>query len=101
MLLDKYAPHLVPDRDYRATTDDEQRSEFIREHIGQIAHAIRDGIDIRGYLYWTLFDNFEWSHGPTAHFGLAATNGETGAREARPSSNVYAEICRGNSLVIE
>lgn len=97
----RYGVPLIITENGCATTDDEQRSAFIREHINQVATAVRDGIDVRGYLYWTLFDNFEWSHGHNAHFGLAAIDAETGTRLPRPSSKVYAEICRRNSLNIE
>ena len=81
-----------------ATTDDEQRSAFIRDHVAQLARAVGDGIDILGYLYWTLVDNFEWSYGPTAFFGLAGMDADTGERRPRPSSGVYAQICRDNGL---
>jgi beta-glucosidase len=49
---------------------DEQRSDFIRAHIYALDRARADGIDVVGYLYWSLTDNFEWSYGYRGRFGL-------------------------------
>ena len=38
----------------------------------QIERAVREGIDVRGVMYWTLVDNFEWAEGWTIKFGLYA-----------------------------
>jgi beta-glucosidase len=97
----KYGVPLIITENGCATTEDAQRADFIKDHIAQVAAAIGSGIDIRGYLYWTLFDNFEWSHGYNAHFGLAKYDGTTGARVTRPSSDVYADICKSNRLAID
>jgi beta-glucosidase len=83
-----------------ATEDDEQRAVFIRQHIEQVARALKDGIDIRGYLYWTLMDNFEWAYGTTAHFGLADVDACSLNRIPRPSSAVFAEICGRNAVYV-
>ena len=83
-----------------ATIDDDQRSGFIREHILQLAKAVKSGVDVRGYFHWTLMDNYEWTHGTQAHFGLAAVDGRTGERMPRPSSSLYARICKTNSVEI-
>ena len=83
-----------------ATTNDEERATFIREHLHELARAIRDGIDVRGYLYWTLMDNYEWAEGTNAHFGLVAVDATTRERTPRQSSRVYAEICRANRLEV-
>lgn len=81
-----------------ATSDDNKRIAFLREHILQLARAIRDGADVRGYFHWTLLDNYEWAHGPEAHFGLAAVDLESGERLPRRSSAVYADICAANRI---
>jgi len=94
----RYGVPLLITENGLATRDDGDRQTFIREHVAQVARAIRDGLDVRGYMYWTLMDNFEWTHGTTAHFGLAEVDGETQARSPRPSSTVYREICVSNRL---
>lgn len=60
---------------------DDRRGLFIRRYLYGVSQAIRDGVDVRGYFYWSLMDNFEWAayvsgrhhHGrgarPVAHAG--------------------------------
>jgi beta-glucosidase len=47
-----------------------QRADFIRAHLYALDRARAEGIDVIGYLYWSLIDNFEWSHGYRGRFGL-------------------------------
>ncbi|GAA3171572.1 family 1 glycosylhydrolase [Nonomuraea salmonea] len=50
-----------------------------------------DGVDVRGYLYWSLLDNYEWgSYEPT--FGLVAWDRETFARRPKPSLAWLGEV---------
>ncbi len=77
-----------------ATEDDRQRCSYLVDHLQQVATARRDGIDLLGYLHWTLMDNFEWHLGTGPKFGLAAVDPGTGARVPRPSAALYARICR-------
>jgi beta-glucosidase len=51
-------------------SDDSQRPFYLLEHVRVIGAAIAEGIDVRGYLHWSLTDNFEWSHGFHQRFGL-------------------------------
>ena len=77
-----------------ADAADSRRAQFIVDHLRQLASAIADGIDVRGYFHWSLLDNFEWAEGYGPRFGLVAMNYETGKRTARPSAAVYAHIAR-------
>ncbi len=77
-----------------ADEDDELRPAYIRDHLRAVADALDDGVDIRGYLLWTAWDNFEWAEGYTKKFGIFAVDRETQERIAKPSAGVYAEICR-------
>jgi len=56
--------------------------------------AIAEGDDVRGYLYWTGFDNFEWLEGYGAKFGLVAVDRDTLERRPKPSAELFADICR-------
>jgi beta-glucosidase len=76
-----------------ADADDAQRADYIVRHLREVQRAISDGVDVRGYMHWTLLDNFEWSEGFTQRFGLA-----TRERQLRPSAQVYAAIARRNAL---
>ena len=63
--------------------------------------AIKDGVDIRGYLYWSFLDNHEWDKGFWPRFGLVEIDYKTQERKIRPSAKVYAEICKNNELIIK
>ena len=84
-----------------ADDDDDIRSVFIKKHLYFIHKAIEEGVDVKGYFYWSLIDNFEWSYGWEPKFGLYSVDRETFKRKARPSAKVYAKIARTNKLEIE
>src|SRR5262249_22486111 len=78
-----------------ATDDENLRRDFILRHVDKVAEAVAEGIPVIGYLYWSLMDNFEWTLGNGAHFGLAQTNYETLQRIPRPCVELikeYAEL---------
>ncbi len=68
------------------------RAEFIEQHLVWTKKAIDEGIDIRGYFYWSLLDNFEWSKGFWPRFGLVEIDYKTLERKIRPSALRYKEI---------
>ena len=49
---------------------DASRLDYLAGHIGQLARAIDDGCDVRGYFAWSLLDNFEWAAGYSQRFGI-------------------------------
>ncbi len=79
---------------------DARRPAFLREHVAAVAEAVARGSDVRGYFHWSLLDNFEWSEGWSAPFGLHALDRVTQARTLRPSGALYAAICRTNGRVL-
>lgn len=81
-----------------ATKDDARRRAFIREALESVTTAMADGVDIRGYVYWTLLDNFEWMSGYTPTFGLVGVDRRTQARAIKPSAVMIGQIARANSL---
>jgi beta-glucosidase len=84
-----------------ATSDEALRKEFIAAHVRALALAMRDGVRVLGYFYWTLFDNYEWSEGTTAHFGLAAVVRPHQTRTARPAAASFERICRSNEIGLD
>jgi beta-glucosidase len=84
-----------------ADADDSRREIFIKEHLFWIHKAIQESIDVRGYFYWSLLDNFEWDKGFWPRFGLVEVDYATQKRTIRPSALAYAEICKKNTLEIE
>ena len=81
-----------------ADDNDELRPAFLRDHLGAVVDAIEDGADVRGYLYWTAWDNFEWAEGYTKRFGLFSVDRETQERIPKPSAQLFAEICRTHEV---
>lgn len=77
---------------------DEQRVSYLRMHLAALYKAIKEGVDVRGYLYWSLLDNFEWAEGLTARFGLVRVSYPTQQRLLRSSAKVYQEIARNNAV---
>ena len=63
--------------------DDATRITFVTEALQGLDRCLADGLDVRGYTYWSLLDNFEWAEGYKPHFGLVAVDRETSS--ARPS----------------
>jgi beta-glucosidase len=77
---------------------DAKRPAFIRAHLAQVARALAEGIDVRGYFHWSLLDNFEWAEGYGPRFGLYEVDYATQERRARPSAEVYARIARERAV---
>ncbi len=82
-----------------ATCDDAQRIRFIAEHLHELKDAIDAGVDVRGYLHWSSFDNFEWAHGYAPTFGLIGIDRDDHYRRVvRPSAVAYGAVARSGSL---
>jgi len=77
---------------------DNRRPRAILEHLAMVHRAIREGIPVRGYLHWSLVDNFEWNNGWGVRFGLIEVDQQTQRRIPRPSASMYGEICRANAI---
>jgi beta-glucosidase len=77
-----------------ADAADTRRPQFIADHLLEVARAIEEGVDVRGYMHWSLMDNFEWADGYAPRFGLYAVDYATQKRTPRPSAELYAEIAR-------
>lgn len=75
-----------------ADARDDRRDTFIRRYLYAVARAMGDGVDVRGYFYWSLLDNFEWAEGWSMKFGLYAMDPEDRVRRLRPGAEVYREI---------
>jgi len=80
------------------THDDSRRIEYVQRALGGVLNCLDDRIDVRGYTYWSLLDNFEWAHGYRPTFGLIAVDRETQSRTPKPSASWLGEIARANTL---
>lgn len=74
-------------------TNDSQRSKYIVEHTYSVWKAIKEGIPVKSYMYWSLMDNFEWAEKFKPKFGLYTIN-----RERRKSALTYKSIAEHNSI---
>ena len=72
--------------------DDQDRIDYLRGYIGAVAQAIDAGVDVRGYLVWSLIDNFEWAEGNAMRFGLVETDYATLERRPKRSYDWYARV---------
>jgi beta-glucosidase len=80
------------------TDDDARRCDFIDVALSGVAACLASGIDVRGYFYWSLFDNFEWALGYRPTFGLVAVDRTTQVRTVKPSARRLGELARARSL---
>jgi beta-glucosidase len=80
------------------TDDDRERIEFVGRALPGMLACLADGIDVRGYIYWSLLDNFEWFLGYDPTFGLVAVDRETQVRTPKPSARWLGTIARANAL---
>ncbi|MET0908506.1 MAG: family 1 glycosylhydrolase, partial [Ilumatobacteraceae bacterium] len=81
-----------------ATDDDEARIAYTQGALEGLAGCVADGIDVRGYLHWTLLDNFEWMAGFDKTFGLIAFDHETFERTPKPSARWLGAVATANSI---
>lgn len=79
---------------------DSQRPFYLLEHVRVLAVALAEGLDLRGYLHWSLTDNFEWSYGFGERFGLFRIDfaDEALPREETAAARLYREITGANGI---
>ena len=82
----------------RAGLEDEERIKFIQNHLAFVHKAIGEGVDVRGYNFWSLMDNPEWLYGYDPKFGLIEMDYKTLERKPRKSFYAYKEIIKNNGL---
>ncbi len=68
---------------------DADRIDYLRRHVGAVADAIDAGVDVRGYLAWSLMDNLEWARGFVMRFGLVRVDFDTLERTWKDSAHWY------------
>ena len=81
-----------------ATDDDAARIAYTESALRDLGDCIVDGVDVRGYMHWTLLDNFEWMAGYTKTFGLVAVDRTTFERTPKPSLGWLGQLSRSNRI---
>jgi beta-glucosidase len=80
------------------TDDDTQRVAYIGTAVRGVANCLKDGLDVRGYIHWSLLDNFEWIFGFGPRFGLIDVDRSTMKRTVKPSARVLGNIAKANGV---
>jgi len=80
------------------TTDDGERLAYVRRALDGVGRCLADGLDVRGYFYWSLMDNFEWLFGYGPQFGLVAVDRRTQRRHPKPSAEWLGAVARANAM---
>jgi beta-glucosidase len=77
---------------------DDDRVDYLRRHLTAVHRSIEKGVDLRGYLVWSLLDNFEWAYGYTKRFGIVRVDYDTLVRTKKDSALWYAELAASARL---
>lgn len=81
-----------------ADKEDKYREWYIKEVLQYVLQAINEGVNVFGYVHWSLLDNFEWDKGFWPKFGLAEVNYKTMERKLRKSAYFYSSIIKNNRI---
>jgi beta-glucosidase len=79
---------------------DPQRVSYLQRYLAQVAKAIDEGADVRGYHCWSLMDNFEWTFGYSQRFGIVYVDYPTQRRIVKDSGRWYADVIKNNGFEI-
>lgn len=84
--------------DPEGNVKDEERVSYLDSHFRAAHEAMERGVDLRGYMVWSLLDNFEWAEGYSKRFGIVYVDYPTGERIPKTSARWYSEVIRRNGL---
>jgi beta-glucosidase len=77
---------------------DADRVDYLRDHLAAVGRAVADGCNVKGYLCWSLLDNFEWAYGLAKRFGIIRVDYETMKRTPKDSYRFFAEVIRKGAV---
>ncbi|MFP5415637.1 MAG: GH1 family beta-glucosidase [Actinomycetes bacterium] len=89
----------VPDAD-GFVDDSDTRLAYVRDHLAALHAALEQGADVRGYLVWSLLDNFEWAWGYEKRFGIVRVDYDTQVRTPKASARWFAEVARTGRITL-
>lgn len=91
---EEFPGELVVTENGIGTNNDSRRCAFIREAFAGVMAAKNAGVNVTGYLHWSLLDNFEWQAGYSKTFGLIAVDRKTQIRFPKESLSVLGALNR-------
>ncbi|MDF2145151.1 GH1 family beta-glucosidase [Knoellia sp. p5-6-4] len=77
---------------------DHARAAYLRDHLGAVLDAVDRGVPVKGYFYWSLMDNYEWSWGYSQRFGIVRVDYQTQERTIKDSGHLYARVIAARAL---
>jgi beta-glucosidase len=77
---------------------DNDRIDYLRDHLAAARHALAAGVRLRGYFVWSLLDNFEWAEGYSRRFGVVYVDFKTLKRTPKASYHWLAEFIKNHTL---
>jgi beta-glucosidase len=80
--------------------DDAERLTYLQEHVAATLAARAEGVPVRGYFVWSLFDNFEWGRGYAMRFGIVHIDFTTQERLVKASGRWYSELARSGAISV-
>jgi beta-glucosidase len=78
--------------------NDEERVAYLDDHFRAAHAAIQQGVNLRGYMVWSLLDNFEWALGYSKRFGIVFVDYGTQSRIPKMSASWYKGVIERNGL---
>jgi beta-glucosidase len=81
-------------------SDDAFRQRDLQQNLAALHRALQRGVDVRGFYYWSLLDNFEWQFGYSKKFGLLSVDFDDQRlpRKIKALAETYRQICRENAI---
>jgi beta-glucosidase len=80
------------------TDKDDERIEYVERALQGVLRAIDSGLEVLGYTYWSLLDNFEWALGYGPTFGIVAVDRDTFVRTPKPSAAWLSTVIKANAI---
>lgn len=84
-----------PDVLSNGAVKDSSRTAYLKDYLGQVLRAQREGVNVQGYFVWTFMDNFEWAEGYEPRFGLVHIDFESQKRTVKESGEWYRDFLKG------
>lgn len=91
-----YKDSLTPE----GRVEDRQRENYLRQHLIEVHRAIQSGANVKGYIAWSLMDNFEWALGFSKRFGIVHVDFDTQKRTIKNSGHWYSQVIAQNGLTV-
>jgi beta-glucosidase len=90
----RYKKPIVISENGLGTQSEQKRIAYLRAHLAQLRRAMADGAAVQGYFPWTLVDNYEWTEGYGANFGLFSFDPATKNRVMQPAARWFANYIK-------